>query len=361
MAFSHLIAHLLDDPGVANAITALERQSVIVSDLPVSARAALSAAAIQRHSGSILVAASRGDRAETLASAIAEYVPKRSVVLWPSPESLPYEQLPFDLETATERAALLDMLSQPAPSEQGPIVVTPTHGLMQIVMPPDLLQASVRLLRVGDRLSQEDLLRWVTDHGYEATPLVLEPGQIARRGSILDLFPPGAELPVRIDFFGNEIDAIRSFDPHTQRSHDRLTAIRLLPPAELPLECVRKAGAELRGLNLDGLRPEVRAEWFRTVEMLESGQTPPSLDLFATYLVDRPTTLADYLPPDSLVIVDEPFAVELVASQLERQACELRDAFIANGELPAGLRSPIAPWSRVRNSLNAHRVLSLGN
>src|SRR5215207_5882304 len=236
MAFSHLIDHLLDDPGVANAITALERQSIVVSDLPIPARAALSAAAIQRHSGSILVAASRGDRAETLASAIAEYVPSRSVVLWPAPEALPYEQLPFDLETAVERAALLDLLSRPISSEPGPILVTPAHGLMQIVMPPDLLQASVRLLRVGDQLSQEELLRWVTDQGYEATPLVLEPGQIARRGSILDLFPPGADLPVRIDFFGDEIDAIRSFDPHTQRSHDRLTAIRLLPPAELPLE-----------------------------------------------------------------------------------------------------------------------------
>src|SRR5215213_7022949 len=348
MAFSHLIDHLLDDPGVADAIAALERQSIVIPDLPVSARAALAAAAISRQSGPILIVASRADRAETLATAIAEYVPQRSVALWPAPEALPYEQLPFDLETATERAALLDLLSRPArqvPSEPPPILVTPAHGLMQIVMPPDLLQASVRLLRVGDRLSQQELLRWITDHGYEATPLVLEPGQIARRGSILDLFPPGADLPVRIDFFGDEIDAIRSFEPHTQRSHDRLSEIRLLPPAELPLDRVRKAGDELSGLRLDGLRPEVRAEWTRTIEMLEEGQPPPSLDLFATYLVDRPTTLTDYLTPDSLVIVDEPFAVELVASQLERQACELRDAFIANGELPAGLRSPIAPWS----------------
>jgi transcription-repair coupling factor (superfamily II helicase) len=360
MAFSHLIDHLLDDPGIADAITVLQRQSIVIPDLPVSARAALAAAAISRQSGPVLIAASRADRAETLASAIAEYSTNRSVVLWPAPEALPYEQLPFDLETATERAALLDALSRPAPSEPGPILVTPAHGLMQIVMPPDLLQASVRLLRVGDRLTQEDLLQWATEHGYEATPLVLEPGQIARRGSILDLFPPGADRPVRIDFFGDEIDAIRSFDPHTQRSHDRLTAIRLLPPAELPLERVRKAGTELRELDLQGLRPEVRTEWNRTFEILEAGQTPPSLDLFATYLVDRPTTLTDYLGPQSLVVVDEPAAVDLVASQLERQANELRDAFIANGELPAGLRSPIAPWSRVRASLHSRRVLSLG-
>src|SRR5918998_6183368 len=230
MAFSHLIDHLLDDPGVANAITALERQSIVVSDLPTPARAALAAAAISRHSGSVLVAASRGDRAETLATAIAEYIPTRSVVLWPAPEALPYEQLPFDLETATERASLLDQLSRPAPSAPGPIVVTPAHGLMQIVMPPDVLRASIRVLRVGDRLSQDELLQWVTEHGYEATPLVQEPGHVARRGSILDLFPPGTDFPVRIDFFGDEIDAIRSFDPHTQRSSDRLREIRLLPP-----------------------------------------------------------------------------------------------------------------------------------
>ena len=92
------------------------------------------------------------------------------------------------------------------------------------------------------------------------------------------------------------------------------------PPPSFHWNVYAKPADELRGLNLDGLRPEVRAEWARTVEMLESGQTPPSLDLFAAYLVDRPTTLTDYLSADSLVIVDEPSAVELVASQLERQA-----------------------------------------
>ena len=360
MAFSHLIDHLLGDPGIADAIAVLERQSIVVPDVPASAKPALAAAAISRHPGSVLVATSRGDRAESLAAAIAEYAPTRSVRVWTAPEALPYEQLPFDLETATERAALLDLLSRPTPSEPGPVLVTPAHGLMQIVMPPDVLQASVRMLRVRDRLSQEELLQWVTDHGYEATPLVLDPGQFARRGSIVDLFPPGTAFPVRIDFFGNEIDAIRSFDPHTQRSHDRLREVRLLPPAELPLERLWRVATELGELSPDGLRPEVRGEWNRTIEMLESGQTPPSLDLFAAYLVDRPTTLTDYFAPDSLVIVDEPSAVELVASQLEQQAGELRDAFVANGELPAGLRSPIAPWSRIRRSLDARRVLSLG-
>ena len=361
MAFSHIIDHLLEDPGVASVVSALERQSIVVPDLPVSARAALAAAAVSRHSGPVLVAASRGDRAETLAATIAEYVPDRPIVLWPAPEALPYEQLPFDLETATDRAALLDMLASPASSDFGPVLVTPAHGLLQIVMPPDALRAATRVLRVGDRLSQHEILHWATAQGFESNPLVSEPGQIARRGGILDLFPPGADFPVRIDFFGDEIDAIRSFDPHTQRSRDRLQEIRLLPPAELPLARLQHAAAELQALDQRGLRPEVRTEWARTIALLEGGQTPPSIDLIAPYLVDGATTLTDYLAPNALVIMDEPSAIDLVASQLERQADELRDAFVANGELPPGLRGPVAPWARVRQALMNRRVLSLGS
>src|SRR5688500_5339829 len=97
MAFPQLIDHLLDDPGVEGAISGLDVRSIVIPDLPVAARAALAASAISRQSGSVLVAASRGDRAVPLASTIAEYVPARSVALWPAPEALPYEQLPLDL------------------------------------------------------------------------------------------------------------------------------------------------------------------------------------------------------------------------------------------------------------------------
>jgi transcription-repair coupling factor (superfamily II helicase) len=360
MAFPHLIDHLCQDPGVAAAIEALDCQSIAIPDISSSGRAAIAAAAASRRQGPLLIVASRGDRAEALAAAIAEYLPERTVLIWPAPEALPYEQLPFDLETATERAALLDTLSARDDTGTPPIVITPARGLLQIVMSPDDLLAANRVLAVGDRVSQDDLLRWATDHGYDLTPLVYEPGQIARRGGILDLFPPGANEPVRIDFFGDEIESIRPFDPHTQRSRERVREIRLLPPAELPLWRVREAARAIAALDVERLRPEVTTEWLRMVEMMAAGQTPPSVDLFAPYLVDEPTTLVDYLAPETLVVVDEPGAVELVASQLERQAGELRDAFVANGELPRGLRSPIASWAHVRAELGQHRALFLG-
>ncbi|MBA3450362.1 MAG: DEAD/DEAH box helicase, partial [Chloroflexia bacterium] len=360
MAVSHLIDHLLEGPSVAAAIESLERQSVAVLDLPLSARAAIASAAVARHAGPVLIVVSRGGRAETLATAIAEYLPSRSVLTWPAPDALPFEQLPFDLEAATERASLLDRLSRANQSPRQLVVLTSVHGLLQIVMSAADLQSATRVHRVGDRVSQDDVLHWAMDHGFEAVPLVSEPGHIARRGSILDLFPPGADEPVRIDFFGDEIDAIRPFDPHTQRSRHRFQEIRILPPVELPLTRLSEAAGQLATLDLKGLRAEVKAEWSRTVDAMAAGRTPASLDLFAPYLVGTPCSLMDYVDDQILVILDEPAAIDLVASQLERQAVELRDAFVANGELPPGLRSPIAPWSRVRHALSERRTLSLG-
>src|SRR3954447_21250154 len=139
MAFSHLIDHLLEDPGVASAVAALDKQSILIPDLGTPARAALAAAAIDHHQGSALVVASRADRAEELAAALAEYLTQRSVLVWPAPEPLPYEQLPFDLQAATYRAALLSALANPRTDSSPAVVVTAVHGLTQILVSPQEL------------------------------------------------------------------------------------------------------------------------------------------------------------------------------------------------------------------------------
>lgn len=360
MALSHLATQLQSSADVASALDALQSHSIIIPDLPVSARAALAALAISRQTLPVLVVAPRGDRSESIAGAISEFLPTHPVLSWPAPEALPYEQLPFDLQTATERAALLDMLLQPVLFPP-PVIVTPAHGLLQIVMPPEELKSSTRVIRLGDRLAQDTFLSWALENGFEMTPLVYETGQIARRGSIVDLFPPGADSPVRIDFFGDDVESIRIFEAHTQRSKERIREIRLLPPAELPLARLRSAAETLGLLDLGRLRPEVRVEWARTIDSMREGMTPPSLDLFAPYLVSRATTILDYFPSDALLIIDEPAAVDLVATQLEQQAHELRIAFEGNGELPPGLRSPIASWTSVSSSLRERTSLSIGS
>ncbi|MFT4037414.1 MAG: transcription-repair coupling factor [Thermomicrobiales bacterium] len=358
MLLSHLATQLAADPSVETALRAVRTRAVDVQHAPAAARAAIAAAAIAQETTPTLVLAPRADRADRFAVALAEQLPGHDVVIWPAPEALPYEQLPFDLQTSAERAAILGQLA--SPTARPLVVVAPPQGLMQEIMAPAVFQRATRRIKVGDRVQQPELVAWCLDHGFELTPLVHEQGQIARRGSIIDIFPADAELPVRIDFFGDDVESLRTFELATQRSRDRLQELILLPPAEVDLTQLNEAGAALSALDFDTLRPEVATEWKRTLEQVGNGRTPPSLDLFAPYLGAGPASLLDHMPADGLIVVDEPAAVDLVAQQLEQKAAELRDAFVANGELPAGLRSPVASWRTIRKTLAKRRSLSFG-
>jgi transcription-repair coupling factor (superfamily II helicase) len=322
---------------VANGQSALR-----IADLPVAARPVAIAAVVRQAVSPALVVTSREDRADALCAAVNEFLPTgRQAVVWPAPDGLPYEQLPFDLAVSTQRVALLDRLLQ-QDADSPPVVVASIRGLSQLMMRPGDLREQRRALKIGDRLDAMAFLSWGTRLGYQVTPLVQEPGTIARRGGIVDLFPPGAEEPVRIDLFGDEIDSIRTFNPSSQRSDRRLRAITLLPPSELPLWRLPEAAALVRRLDLGRLRDEVRDEWGRMLDRMETGTTPASVDLFAPYLSPQPATLLDYLPAGGLIVVDEPSAVRLAARQLEEHAVELVAAFEANGELPSGLPKPYA-------------------
>ncbi len=362
MTLSHLLPILQDTP----ALDAVNRRlvdtggSARVADLPTPARPALIATAVAARRAPTLVVTARADRADALGAAINEFLPPdRRAWIWPAPEALPYEQLPFDLETATQRVALLDRLRR-ATAENAPVIVTPVRGLVQMVMSPKELADHTRAMRVGDRLDVAVLIRWATTLGYQVAPLVQEPGTIARRGGIVDIFPPGARQPIRVDLFGDEIDSIRTFSPSSQRSEDRLREAILLPPSELPLWRLRDAVAPLSSLDTSRLRDEVAHEWQRMLDQMALGVTPASVDLFAPYLLDRPSTLADYFGADALLVLDEPGAVRLAATQLQEQATELETAFVANGELPAGLRRPVAAWEDVRARLADQPRLELG-
>ncbi|MCA9880118.1 MAG: hypothetical protein KC442_20125, partial [Thermomicrobiales bacterium] len=282
MTLSHLATQLARDPSVSAALESIRSRPVDIVHAPPAARAAVAAAAIAQEESPVLVVASRADRAERLAANLAEQLPGHNVLQWPAPDALPYEQLPFDLQTSAERAAILGQLT--SESARSLVVVSPPHGLMQEIMPPQVFRQSTRTIRVGDHLPQPALVSWCLEHGFELTPLVHEPGQIARRGSIVDLFPADAELPVRVDFFGDDVESIRTFDPATKRSRDRLKEMRLLPPAEVDVTQLGVARDALERLDFGTLRPEVAMEWKRTLEQMRAGQTPPSLDIFAPYL-----------------------------------------------------------------------------
>lgn len=361
MTLAHLVATIQAAGDTSELIAAAERGAGRLStvDLPQSARPALIAALLQRHGRPAILVTARDDRADSLCAAINEFMPPGSTLeRWPTPEALPYEQLPVDFDAAARRVALLANYAMTGNRPQ--VLVTPARGLMHLVMQPAELDAHARLLRVGERLDAPSFMRWAISLGYQPAPLVQEPGSIARRGGIVDFFPPTSKWPIRIDLFGDEIDSIRTFNPSTQRTDQRLHEIALLPPTDLPLWRLADAAKAIRALDWTGLRPEVRDEWTRMAERMASGDAPPSLDLFAPYLAPMPATLLAYAPPETVIIFDEPGAIERSAKHLESYAAELAAGFQENRELPPDLLRPFAAWADIERQIASHQRIDIG-
>lgn len=329
-------------------------------DFPDAAGPALLSAMLDDQAGVSLVITTRQERAESLASGLAEYLPgNRPVHVWNSPDTLPYEQLPVDLDAGVRRAHALSQLQDHHPEER-PVWIASIHGLMQLVMSPESLTSHTRKLRVGRRVDVDDLYHWAMATGYATSPVVQEPGTIARRGGIIDLFPPGAEHPIRLDFFGDELESIRTFDAHSQRSIERLNQVTLLPSSELPVWRLPEVAEAIARLDTTTLRGEVATEWSRRIEQMRDASLTDSVDLFAGYLVPEKTTLLDYLPADALIVLDQPDAIERVARQIDSQARDLSRTFRDSGELPKGLLTPFAPSARTIEAVRDRALLLLG-
>lgn len=360
MSLAHISHHFAASASLKEVAAAVQSglQAVVV-DLPESARPAVIAAAVHAIGTPALIVTSRQDRAERLCSSISEYlVAGRECHLWSAPDALPYEMLPADRDASVRRVRELDAMTR-AVASRG-VWVVPVNGLMQRIMSPRELERHTRTIRLGQQTSIEDVFTWALSVGFQPGPMVQEPGAIARRGGIVDIFPPGENLPVRIDFFGDDVESIRLFDPHTQRSTERLDAIRLLPPFELPVWRLPGVGDQLAALDLAPLRNEVREDWRRRIQQVASGVFPDSLDLMSGYLSPDASSLLDFLPASTVVIMDQPDAVELSARNHEQQAIELERTFRESGELPAEIPDPYISSASVIESLATRTRIAIG-
>jgi transcription-repair coupling factor (superfamily II helicase) len=193
--------------------------------------------------------------------------------------------------------------------------------------------------------------------GYHAAPLVEVAGAFSRRGDILDVWSPALDAPVRVELFGDEVDSIRSFDPATQRSEESVAEAVIVPPVELPLDRSADALAELRGLDLAPLRPEVRSEWEQMLLELDAGGLRPTYGGLAPYFPGGTASLLDHLPADALLATYEAERLRLVADALHAQANAEREELEAQGEIPPGLRRPYVLLEELRPELDRFQTL----
>ncbi|MFN3374799.1 MAG: CarD family transcriptional regulator, partial [Chloroflexus sp.] len=172
-------------------------------------------------------------------------------------------------------------------------------------------------------------------------------GEVSRRGAILDVWSPGDEWPLRIEWFDDEIDSLRRFDPATQRSEQRLEQAEIGPPHETPLWRVADALHRIDALDLSELRREVREEWAAARAQLAEGQRFEGRAFYAPFFVERSATLLDYLPAGSAVLLAESHLLAQHAGEIDAQAAEYREQLVALGELPSAFPRPYLRWEEL--------------
>jgi transcription-repair coupling factor (superfamily II helicase) len=304
-----------------------------------------------------------GDRvAEELAAWLGD--PAAVAVLEPR-TALAYErsELVAD-ETAARVAALAGWRAGRAR-----VLVASVAALLQPTLAPDDLPAVPLELRPGSRLAPERLLAELLRVGYQPTMEVAGRGEFARRGGIVDVFPPSAELPVRIEFFGVEVESLRHFDPADQRTVAPVDRLVLLPATEFlaPRDGGRGLAARLAAVGLDPRRlpDRLARDLARFLDALDraAGSGRGSVDLadaaevWAPLLA--PATGLDHLAADDLVVLDEPTEIADSAAFLWDQATERRAELVAAGELPDGWPAAYPDPDRVRSALARRPLLGL--
>ncbi len=156
---------------------------------------------------------------------------------FPALDADPYLGLPPHFQTSCDRVTTLLRIAQGEAS----FVIAPARALIQPLPPPAELAQLVVRLAAGATVDLEGLLRRLVDLGYRRTDIVASAGEFARRGGILDVFPPGEENPVRAEFTGDEIESLRSFEPDSQRSIEAVPEVTIAPTAEVPMTAARRA------------------------------------------------------------------------------------------------------------------------
>ncbi|HIC95187.1 TPA: DEAD/DEAH box helicase, partial [Candidatus Bipolaricaulota bacterium] len=325
-----------------------------------AARPTLTAALHRDLARPILLITAHPEHARQLHDQLRAFSPHpEAILLFPAPEALPYERVPWDVETARQRMRVLATFMHPASCIVHPLIVTSARALLQKTIGPAEFQAGLRTLRVGDRVAMKELLSLLYTLGYEPVSVVEVPGTSSHRGGIVDVFPPASPRPVRIELFGDEVESLRLFDPATQRSEEKVPSVTLTPAREaLPGRGPEVASA-LGRLDLSTLHPLAEGEVQRQLEALAQGRAFRGIEFYLPYLHPQPATLLDYF--EGLLIVDDWMELESAAIELEIQAASLRENLIKAGELPAGFDAvPHFTWKELRSELTARSFLVLG-
>ena len=325
-----------------------------------SARAFTLAAMAQEWRGPILYLTADARRAYNIAEQLPVWLrqPERTQ-RFAEPTALIYDRAPWDAPVIRNRIAALTALSTEEAAKR-PVIVASARALAQRTMPAQLFAEATIQLNVGERRSLDGLIRAFAGMGYESATVVMEPGSFSRRGGIIDVFPLASAYPARIEFFDDEIESIRLFEPGDQRSVERLSSIRIVPAREVLPRLTRPAGAALRKWIEDkSEEAEEYASLRADSESLLKGAAFPFLEHYLPTMDIERACLLDYLPAESLIVLDDRGALESAFHDLTERAEANRADAIARRQIAEDHPRPHVEWDVILGRMKRLRCLDL--
>ena len=256
---------------------------------------ALAISEIAEQNQNLTVVMTPDTRSAVRLSRVLSELSSQNVCLFPDWETLPYDTFSPHQEIISSRLSALFHLQN---AKKG-IFLLPISTLMQRLCPPQYLQHNVLLIKKGDRLVIDKMRLQLEAAGYRAVEQVLEHGEYAVRGALLDLFPMGSAVPFRLDFFDDEIDSIRTFDVDTQRTLDEISSINLLPAHEFPTD---DKGIEFFRAQFRETFSEIRRDPEHIYQQISKGTLISGIEYWQPLFFAEMATLFDYLPEQTLFV-----------------------------------------------------------
>ncbi|PZQ99597.1 MAG: transcription-repair coupling factor [Cereibacter sphaeroides] len=310
--------------------------------------------------GQAVIHVARDDkRMEAMRTALRFFAPDAVVLTLPAWDCLPYDRISPNPEISAARMATLAALAQ---GIVGPfILLTTLNAATQRLPTREVLRAASFSARVGSRVDEAVLKQFLSRMGFSPVATVTEPGDYAIRGGIVDIYPPGRGGPVRLDFFGDVLDGARRFDPETQRTTEKLTAIDLAPVSEVMLD----------EAAITRFRQNYRVEFGAAgtddplYEAVSAGRKHQGMEHWLPFFHERLETLFDYLP-DAAVMLDDQVTNARIArwDGIVDQYDARREAMTAKGRMDT-VYKPAAPdllylddagWQA---AIGTHRLIQL--
>ncbi|MGH6872253.1 MAG: transcription-repair coupling factor [Rhizomicrobium sp.] len=310
--------------------------------MPAGYDAYVAAEAAKRRDGLLLFVAADDAHALAVQDAVAFFAPDLACLSFPAWDCLPYDRVSPKPDIESERLATLAALARR--KDGAAIVVTTVNAALQRVPPRATIAEASFFARVGNTVHHEALTGFLVRNGYAKASTVREPGDFALRGGIVDLWPPGTNAPLRLDFFGSTLDAIRTFDAETQLSTDQIAEIELLPAAETPLDA--DSISRFRSGYVATFGPATRDDVL--YESVSAGRKQQGMEHWLPLFHDRLDTLFDYAPGALVFLahqVEEAKAarLELVADYYETRRQFLYGPHDAKENAGAAPYKPLKP------------------